>query len=153
MFKKIVVVSLAALSLAACADKGVYSGDVYKGSEAKAERAVSYGTLVSVRPVTIQADKTGLGAVSGAAIGGVAGNAMGGGRGRNVTTAVGAVLGGLVGDKIEQTSNRVNSVELEIRRDSGETIVVVQSQGSTMFVPGQRVRMSGTGRSMNVSVI
>lgn len=35
--------------------------------------------------------------------------------------------------------NKTQGVELEIRKDDGNTIMVVQKQGNTRFSPGQRV--------------
>lgn len=151
--KKLAVVSLALLTIAGCTNSSLYSGDVYTGNQAKTVQAVSYGTVVGVRPVTIQADDSSpLGTISGAVLGGVVGNAFGGGRGRNITTAVGAIAGGLAGDKIGQEASKVNGVQLDIKTDSGQTIAVVQKQdANVIFSPGQRVRMTGSGRSINVS--
>ena len=50
---------------------------------AKEARSISYGTIVSVRPVKIQADNPGvIGTVGGGALGGIAGSAIGGGTGQ-----------------------------------------------------------------------
>ncbi len=149
--KKMTLVGLAVLTLAGCTNSGVYSGDVYTGNQAKTVREVSYGTVLNVRPVTIQAEESGLGTISGAVLGGVVGNSVGGGRGRNITTAVGAIAGGMAGNKAGQKLAEVHAVELEIKTDEGKTIAVVQKQDVSMFRAGQRVRMVGSGRSMNVS--
>ncbi|PWD87920.1 glycine zipper 2TM domain-containing protein [Ignatzschineria cameli] len=149
--KKLTMIGLAVLTLAGCTNSSLYSGDVYTGNQAKTVQSVSYGTVVAVRPVTIQAEGSSLGTVSGAVLGGVLGNAMGGGRGRNITTAVGAVAGGIAGNKIEQQVDKVQGVELDIKTDSGQTIAVVQKQDKSLFRPGQRVRMVGSGRNINVS--
>ncbi len=47
--------------------------------------------------------------------------------------------------------NTTKGVELEIRRDSGESIIVVQKQGKTVFSKGQRVRIAGQGNNLTVS--
>lgn len=151
--KKMMLVSLAVLTLAGCTNSSVYSGDVYKGDQAKTARDVSYGTIVNVRPIIIQSEDSPLGAISGAVLGGVLGNSIGGGRGRNITTAVGAIAGGVAGDKIGQEAAKTQGVELEIKTDNGKNIVVVQKQDQSLFRAGQRVRMVGSGRSMNVSPI
>ncbi len=149
--KKMTLVGLAVLTLAGCTNSSIYSGDVYTGNQAKTVREVSYGTVMNVRPVTIQAEESGLGSISGAVLGGVLGNSVGGGKGRNITTAVGAIAGGMAGSKAGQKMAEVQAVELEIKTDEGKTIAVVQKQDISIFRPGQRVRMVGSGSSMNVS--
>ena len=149
--KKMTMIGLAVLTLAGCTNSGQYSGYVYSGGQAKTVQSVSYGTIVNVRPVTIQGEGSGLGAISGAVLGGLVGNTMGGGKGRNLTTATGAILGGLAGDKAQQEMGKVAAVELEIKTDTGQTIAVVQKQDISRFAAGQRVRMTGSGRNINVS--
>ena len=84
------VVILAALGLGGCANSDVYSGDVYGSSTAGRAQSVTYGTLVSVRPVKIQAGDQNpnvVGTVGGGVLGGIAGSAIGGGTGRSLATA------------------------------------------------------------------
>ena len=50
------VAALSILTLAGCANTSTYSGDVYRGNQAQTGQSVSYGTIVAVRPVQIQAD-------------------------------------------------------------------------------------------------
>lgn len=150
--KKLALIGAVVLAIAGCANSNTYSGDVYTAGQAKAAQSVSYGTVVSTRPVTIQGDDSALGTISGAALGGVLGNAVGGGKGRNITTAVGAIAGGLIGDKVQHQADRTNAVQLEIKTDSGQIIAVVQKQDkNVIFQPGQRVRMVGGGRNVNVT--
>ena len=47
--------------------------------------------------------------------------------------------------------NKTQGVELEIRKDDGNTILVVQKQGSTPFSVGQRVAIAGSGSQVTVS--
>ena len=54
MIKRFVAVALAGITLAGCTNTSTLSGDTYSASEAKQVQSVSYGTLVSVRPVKIQ---------------------------------------------------------------------------------------------------
>ena len=51
MIKRLCVVALAGITLAGCTNTDTLSGDVYSANEAKQVQSVSYGTLVSVRPV------------------------------------------------------------------------------------------------------
>ena len=65
------------IGLTGCANTDVFSGDVYSADQAKEARSISYGTIVSVRPVKIQADNNGvIGSVGGGALGGIAGGTM-----------------------------------------------------------------------------
>ena len=60
----------------------------------------------------------------------------------------GAAAGKAAGDKL----NQVDGVELEIKKETGESIVVVQKASPT-FVPGARVRMTQGNGSINVAVV
>ncbi|MGL9735915.1 MAG: glycine zipper 2TM domain-containing protein [Symbiopectobacterium sp.] len=153
MMKRLLVITLAGMTLTGCANTSSLSGDVYRASEAKQVRTVTYGTIVSLRPVQIQAgdENRTMGAIGGAGLGGFLGNTIGGGTGRSLATAAGAVAGGVAGQIAQGAMNRVQGVELEIRRDDGTTIMVVQRQGDTRFSVGQRVAMSSNGQNVTVA--
>ena len=124
---KKVTVALAlmmSIGLTGCANTDIFSGDVYEAGQAKEARSISYGTIVSVRPVKIQADNPGV---------------------------IGTVGGGIIGSKAEEKMSQVNGAELVIRKDNREEIVVVQ-KADPSFKAGRRVRIVG-GSSLNVSVI
>ena len=143
----------ASFTLVGCANTDIYSGSVYSSSQAKEARSISYGTIVSVRDVKIQADNQGvLGTLGGGALGGVAGSTIGGGSGRAVATAVGAVAGAIIGSTVEEKATQVSSLEMVIRKDDGKEIVVVQKKEDG-FVPGKRVRIVGSNSDLNVSVL
>ena len=76
---------------------------------------------------------------------------MGGGTGRSLATAAGAVAGGVAGQGVQSAMNKTQGVELEIRKDDGNTIMVVQKQGNTHFSPGQRVVLASNGSQVTVS--
>ncbi|WNN46297.1 MULTISPECIES: outer membrane lipoprotein SlyB [Winslowiella] len=153
MIKRMFVVALTGITLAGCTNSSSLSGDVYSASEAKQVQSVTYGTLVSVRPVQIQGgdDNNVIGAIGGAVLGGFLGNTIGGGSGRSLATAGGAVLGGVAGQGVQGSMNKTAGVELEVRKDDGNTILVVQKQGSTRFSVGQRVMLASNGRQVTVS--
>ena len=135
-----------------CANKDIYSGNVYTGDQAKEARSISYGTIVSTREVQIQAPNQGvIGTVGGGAIGGVLGSGVGGGTGQAIATAVGAVAGAVIGNTVEQKASQVTSLELVIRKDESKEIVVVKKSDATL-VPGARVRIVG-GSTLNVSAL
>lgn len=141
----------ATLAITGCANTDVYKGSVYTGSQAKETRSISYGTIVSVREVKIQADAHGvIGSVGGGAIGGIAGSTLGGGRGSDIMSAVGAVVGSLLGNAIEQKASQTTALEMVIRKDSGEEIVVVQKK-ELGLAQGKRVRIVGNANDVNVS--
>ncbi|KAE9536758.1 hypothetical protein A1D25_03195 [Ursidibacter arcticus] len=141
------------VSLVGCANTDIYSGDVYRGDQAKEARSISYGTVVSVREVKIQANNQGvLGSIGGGVIGGIAGSTIGGGTGQAIATAVGAIAGAALGSKVEEKASQVSSLEMVIRKDDGKEIVVVQKKENG-FVPGKRVRIVGSSSDLNVSLL
>lgn len=141
----------AMLAVSGCANTDVYGGNVYRGNQAKEMRNISYGTIVSVRPVQIQAPHSGaVGSLGGGIIGGIAGSSVGGGRGSAIMGTVGAIAGSLLGSKLEQKAALVHSLEMVIRKDDGSEIVVVQKQEAG-FTPGRRVRLVGNASDVNVS--
>lgn len=144
---------MASLTLVGCANTDVYSGSVYRGEQAKEARSISYGTIVSVREVQIQADNQGvIGTVGGGVLGGIAGSTIGGGTGQAVASAVGAIAGAMIGSKVEEKASQVTSLEMVIRKDDGQEIVVVQKKEDG-FVPGKRVRIVGSSSDLNVSLL
>ncbi|WP_114194670.1 glycine zipper 2TM domain-containing protein [Edaphovirga cremea] len=153
MTKTFIVIAIAAAVLSGCANNRTSSGDTFTASQARQVQTVTYGTLVSVRAVTIQGgdENNVAGAIGGAVVGGFLGNTIGGGRGQNLATAGGVVAGGMAGQGVQSAMNRSRGVELEIRQDSGATIIVVQAQGNTQFSVGQRVAIATSGRTVTVS--
>ncbi|WP_322999388.1 glycine zipper 2TM domain-containing protein [Castellaniella sp.] len=137
-------ISLSALVLAGCANQSA-SGSVYTYGQAQQEQIVRYGTVVSVRPVVIQSDKSsGVGALAGGALGGVAGSTIGGGRGQILTSIGGALLGGLAGNAVENQVNKTQGLEITVRLDNGETRVIAQANDIALS-SGQRVQVISGG--------
>lgn len=144
---------MAGLTLVGCANTDIYSGSVYRGEQAKEARSISYGTIVSVREVKIQADSPGvIGTVGGGVLGGIAGSGIGGGTGQAIATSVGAIAGAVIGNTVEQKVSQVSSLEMVIRKDDNKEIVVVQKKEDG-FVPGKRVRIVGSNSDLNVSLL
>ncbi|WP_368881866.1 glycine zipper 2TM domain-containing protein [Proteus mirabilis] len=153
MFKHLLVGFFAVTTLAGCVNTSSLSGDTYTASQAKQAQNVTYGTIVSVRAVNIQAgsDENVLGAIGGAVLGGLLGNTIGGGTGRNLATAAGAIAGGMAGQQAQGALNTTKGVQLEVRLDSGRTVVVVQKADNTAYRQGQRVAVIGNGNNLTVS--
>jgi outer membrane lipoprotein SlyB len=144
----IVLALAAAATLAGCATSR--SGDVYSRDEALREQTVRLATVESVRPVTIQGTRSGIGAASGAVVGGVAGSGVGHGRGSTIAGVLGAVGGGVAGQALEEGTTRKSGVEITVRLDNGELRAIVQEE-TDKFVAGQRVRLLTTGGVTRVS--
>ena len=116
------------------------SGDVYSRDEALREQNVRLATVESVRPVTIQGTRTGIGAAAGGVTGGVAGTGVGHGKGSTIAGVLGAVGGGVAGQAIEEGATRKPGVEITVRLQSGELRAIVQEE-TDKFVAGQKVRL------------
>ena len=151
--KLAVLVTLSA-GMVACANQDMYSGSTYGGNLAKAELAVTYGTILSVKPVTIQAGNGStniIGGLGGAVLGGLLGSTIGGGKGQMIAGTVGAIAGGALGNSAANKLNRVQAMQLIIRKDNGQTVVVVQ-KADPAFVAGRRVSLVGSN-PVNVNPI
>lgn len=61
------------------------------------------------------------------------------------------MAGGVAGQGVQSSMNKSQGVELEIRRDDGTTIAVVQKQAASRYSVGQRVAMASNGREVTVS--
>ncbi len=122
------------------------SGSVYSGAQTRGEQTVRMGVVESVRQVTIEGSKSGVGTLAGGAIGGVAGSNIGGGsRGSAIGTILGAVAGGVAGSAIEQGTSKTQGLEITVKLDSGELRAITQ-EADEAFRPGERVRLlSGSG--------
>ncbi|MBC8953737.1 glycine zipper 2TM domain-containing protein [Xenorhabdus sp. PB62.4] len=155
MLKRFLVGAVVLTTLSGCADMGALSSDTYSIDQAKQAQTVTYGTILSVRPITIKGNQAGdpnmLGLIGGAVLGGLLGNTVGGGSGQKLATAAGAIAGGLAGQGIEGAIDQTKGVELEIRTDSGKNIIVVQKLDQVRFNRGQRVRIANSGDSLTVS--
>jgi outer membrane lipoprotein SlyB len=139
---------VALVALAGCATQQ-RSGSVYRAGEAQREQVVRLGTVESVREVTIDRGKTGVGTGAGAIVGGIAGSTVGQGRGSAVGAVIGAVAGGIAGQAIEERSSRVPALEITVKLDNGEMRAIVQEVDGQQFKPGDRVRLlsqAGTTR-------
>lgn len=134
----VAVVLAAGLVLSGC--PASMSGGSYTRDQARQAQDVQLGYVESVRQVNIEGTKSGVGAVSGAALGGLAGSNIGGGRGQIAGAIGGAVLGGVAGAAIEEGVTRQPGLEITVRLDSGRMTAVTQAADEP-FYPGDRVRL------------
>ncbi|MCS3456711.1 glycine zipper 2TM domain-containing protein [Aeromonas rivuli] len=153
MLQRLTLIALLATAITGCANSDVYSGDVYTKDRAKQVQTVNYGTIVSTRPVKIQAEENSiLGTIGGGVVGGLLGSTIGGGTGRSIAAAGGAIAGAAAGKAAGDKLNQVDGVELEIKQDNGGSIVVVQ-KADPSFQPGAKVRLTQGNGSVNVAVV
>ncbi|MGB4673238.1 MAG: glycine zipper 2TM domain-containing protein, partial [Azovibrio sp.] len=113
----------AALILGGCTNT---SGDVYRRDQAMRQMTVQNGVVVSVRNVTLEGNRSGIGAVTGGALGGLAGSNIGQGHGSTAGAIVGAVAGGVAGHSLEEITTRETGQEITVRLDNNRTISIVQ---------------------------
>lgn len=132
----------AAAVIAGCAS--ISSGSVYSGGQARQEQTVRLGVVESVRQVSIEGSRSGVGAVAGGVAGGVAGSNIGGGKGSTIASILGAVAGGVAGNVIEQGTTKKQGLEITVKLDSGELRAITQ-EADEAFRPGERVRLLSGG--------
>jgi outer membrane lipoprotein SlyB len=114
-----------ALLLGACTRN--ISPDTYSvGSVGMATRTIR-ATIISVRDVKIEGNRTGIGAGAGATGGAVAGSAIGGNARGNILGAIGgAVAGGIAGAAIEEGTTRQTGLEYVVETETDHLLTVVQ---------------------------
>lgn len=138
----------ASLFLVGCATS---NPDMIQRSEAQRLSQVQEAVVVSIRPVTVDGQQSGVGSVAGGVIGAVAGSSVGGRREGAVVGVLGAVAGGMLGNAIERQATREEAVELLLELRNGERRALVQSQGSERLQAGDTVLIITTGGKTRVS--
>jgi outer membrane lipoprotein SlyB len=104
------------------------TANTYTSGSVGRAASVSYGTVVGLRPVTVQSQGPGVGTAAGAVAGGVAGSFIGGDWRSNLLAGLGgAVIGGVVGNAVERGAGTGQAVEFFVREDRGGDISVVQT--------------------------
>lgn len=152
ILKKIILVAAiiaTSFSLSACVSTST-SGSVYRPYQTQNEMTVRMGVVDSVREVTIDGGRSGVGTLTGAALGGLAGSSVGGGRGSTATGIVGAVVGGIIGNNVESNANTRKGLEITVRLDNGDLKAITQDADET-FRPGERVRLLSDRRTTRVT--
>jgi outer membrane lipoprotein SlyB len=100
------------------------------------------GTVSSITPVTQKGEAGALGTLGGAAAGGVAGHQFGGGRGKDVATVAGAVLGAMAGREIEKRARSTTVYQIGVSMEDGSSRTVTVNDPAGLQV-GSRVRVDG----------
>lgn len=113
-------------SLAACAP--VNTASTYTEAQIGRAATVMRGKIIAIRPVTIQGDSSGAGALAGVAAGGAAGTMVSGDPALMVVGAAGgALIGGVAGAVTEESLRRAGGVELVVEQENGQIVAVVQT--------------------------
>lgn len=147
MKKSVFILSLAAV-LAACTTT---SPDVIQKGDAQRLSQVQDATVLSVRPVVVEGNQSGVGAAAGGIAGGVAGSSVGGRREAVVVGVLGAVAGAVVGNAVERFGTRESAVEVLIQMRNGERRAIVQAKGNETLAAGDPVILVTTGGKTRVT--
>ena len=145
--KALTMISLVLLMAVGCASSR--SGKVYTRDQAQKTQTVYLGTVERVESVQIEGTKGPWGAIVGGALGAVVGSSIGRGWGQVIAGTVGAVGGGLAGSAVEEEATKRDGIEIGLKLDNGNSVVIVQ-EADTAFRVGDRVRVltgpDGTAR-------
>ena len=135
------------LALAACSTT---SPDVVQPRDAQRLSTVQDAVVLSVRPVVVEGQQSGVGAVAGGVIGGISGSSVGGRRESAAVAVIGAAAGAVVGNAIERFGTREDGVEILLQLTNGERRSLVQARGNQTLVPGDAVMLVATGGKYRV---
>ncbi|MFC1468068.1 glycine zipper 2TM domain-containing protein [Verrucomicrobiota bacterium] len=136
--KTLTLLTVLAMITTGCATRS--SGVTYTTEQARTAQQVAYGTVTGVREVTIQDAETGLGGAAGGVAGGVAGSTIGEGKGSTLGAVAGALAGAAIGHMAEKKMRTDAGLEIEVKKENGQIISVVQT-ADVMFEVGERVRI------------
>ena len=134
----IFLMTIIAIYLTGCVSSR--SGQVYSRDHARKAQAVENGIVESVKEVVIEGTQTPIGTAAGGVTGGVLGSTVGSGSGRTVATVIGALAGAAIGTAAEEGITRKPGLEIIVKKDNGQTIVVVQ-EADVIIAAGDRVRI------------
>ncbi|WP_290644877.1 glycine zipper 2TM domain-containing protein [Aquabacterium sp.] len=105
-----------------------------------AASTASQGTVQAVQAVEVKGKGSGVGVVTGAVLGGLVGNRMGKGTGNTLMTVGGAVAGGYAGNEVEKNVKKHTLYKTTVKLDDGSVHDYTISQ---QFAVGARVKVSG----------
>ena len=140
--KSVLLLAAAVAVLAGCATRE--SANVYSKHEAGREQTIRMATVESVRKVSIEGSRSGIGAAAGGVVGGIAGSGVGQNRGAAIAGVLGAVGGGVLGNMAEEKVTGKEALEVTVKLDSGEMRAIVQ-EADLELKPGDRVRLLSSG--------
>jgi outer membrane lipoprotein SlyB len=121
------------------------SPDVVHPYHAQRMSHVQDATILSIRPVTVDGQQSGAGALTGGVVGGIAGSSIGGRREGAVAGVIGAVAGAVIGNAIERDATREEAYEIIVQLRNGERRAIIQARGAEPLNPGDPVMLVSTG--------
>lgn len=143
--------SLALVVVAALTACATSSPDVIQRRDAQRMSNVVDATVLSVRPVTVDGNQSGMGAAAGGVVGGIAGSSVGGRREGAIVGVLAAVAGAVAGNAIERMGTREEAVEILLQLKSGERRAIVQAKASEVLAPGDAVILVTTSGKVRVT--
>lgn len=153
MIKFIIFGIVTAVFLTGCASQ-IPGADQYNSATAGSMQRVTLGTVVNMRTVTLNGNKSMVGGLAGAGIGGLAGSQIGSGKGSIIAGILGVVAGGIAGNVIENRIAKSEGVELTIKLDDNQLVSIAQNvDQSHPLKIGDRVKITGGGSHCKVSSI
>lgn len=143
----VLVAAVAVLS--ACATS---SPDVISRQDAQVAAQVQDGTVISIRPVTVDGSQSGM----GAAAGGIVGAAVGTGGSTIQREKIGlgvlaGVAGALAGNAIERMATKEEAFEIIVQLRNGDRRAIVQAKGNETLMAGDSVIIVTSGNKVRVS--
>jgi outer membrane lipoprotein SlyB len=147
--KSLTTACLALALLSGCSQPGV---NRYGYQDVGQATAVTFGTVISERPIEITGQNTGVGATAGALGGALGGSYIGHGGGSLAGMLAGAVIAGVAGHMAEQAISDHSGIEYVITTEKGQTLTIVQNyvQGDPSIRRGQRVMVQTSGQYQRV---
>jgi outer membrane lipoprotein SlyB len=145
---KLSLTILIAATLAACTTS---SPDVIRREDAQRLSTVQDAVVLSVRPVTVDGNQSGIGGAAGALVGGVAGSSVGGRRESAIVGVLGAVAGAVVGNAVERAGTKEDAYEILVQLRNGERRSIVQAKGKEALEAGDAVILINTGGKVRVT--
>jgi outer membrane lipoprotein SlyB len=139
---------LVAATLAACTTS---NPDVIRREDAQRMSTVQDAVVLSVRPVTVDGNQSGIGGAAGALVGGVAGSSVGGRRESAIVGVLGAVAGAVVGNAVERAGTKEEAYEILVQLRNGERRSIVQAKGNEALEAGDAVILINTGGKVRVT--
>jgi len=140
MFKVLFSVLILSI-LTGCASADFGSPNVYQRQDVQRTGTMEQATIIRVRQITIESnsDSSGVTSLLSAAVGAFLGSqTIGNGAGRYVAGAVSGSVTGVVAQRVSAFMSRHSGVEVFLRKDNGQTVVVSQVDDQ-QFTPGERV--------------
>jgi outer membrane lipoprotein SlyB len=139
---KSIVLALTVVALAACTTT---NPDIVQKGDAQRMSQIQDATVLSVRPVTIDGNQSGIGAAAGGVVGGISGSSVGGRREAAIVGVLVAIVGSVIGNAIERTATREDAVEYLLQLKNGERRALVQGKGEEIMAAGDPVILVTTG--------